>query len=166
MMRFDYRLPVIATAILAGLGAPAAAADPAGYAIIGASNAKANYAYLTKEAVAKKVRPGIAAQLPADGRLIILNVNFRATGSTSKMVKLSPADLRVQWDGGAAPVLGAHISKDYWAMDGGFYTSMRPDKYELFTIVPSSATAVDLAQRQPDGSYKTVKARIVLPAPK
>jgi hypothetical protein len=80
------------------------------------------------------------------------------------MVRLDPAELQVQWEGGgAAPVLGAHISKDFWAMaGGGFYTSMRPDKYELFVIVPRTARALDLAQRQPDGSYKLVKARIAL----
>jgi hypothetical protein len=161
MVRFVYRSLLIASALLA---APASAQEPAGYTLIGASHARVNYNYLTMEAVTKKVKPDVAAQLPPDGRLVILNVNFRSLGNPSKMVRLDPAELQVQWEGGgAAPVLGAHISKDFWAMaGGGFYTSMRPDKYELFVIVPRTARALDLAQRQPDGSYKLVKARIAL----
>jgi len=164
MVRFAYRSLLIASALLA---APAVAADPAGYAIIGASHARVNYSYLTMDAVAKKVRPDVAAQLPPDGRLVILNINFRSLGNPSKMVRLDPAELQLQWEGGSAPVLGAHISKDFWAMaGGGFYTSMRPDRYELFAIVPRTARALDLHQRQPDGSFKLVKAKIALAAAK
>ena len=169
MVRLVYRSLLVASALLA---AAALAQDPAGYAIIGASHARVNYNYLTMDAVAKKVRPEVAAQLPPDGRLVILNVNFRSLGNPSKMVRLNPADLQVQWGAdaggpGAAPVLGAHISKEFWAMGGGgFYTSMRPDKYELFAIVPRTVRALDLHQRQPDGSFKLVKARIALSAAK
>ena len=168
MVRFVYGSLLISSAVLA---APAAAADPAGYAIIGASHARVNYSWLTLDAVAKKVRPDVAAQLPPDGRLVVLNVNVRALRNPGKMVRLDPAELQVRWGtdgggpGGTAPVLGAHISKDFWAMGGGgFYTSMRPDNYELFAIVPRTARALDLHQMQPDGSYKLVKARIALAA--
>ena len=161
-MRFDYRHLLVASAILA---APAAAAEPAGYTIIGVSHARVNYGYLTKEAVTGKLRADVAAKLPPDGRLVILNVNFRAAGNPDKMVRLDPAALQVQWEGGGtAPVLGAHISKDFWAIGGsGFYTSMRPDKYELFAIVPRTARQLELHQRQPDGSFRLVKGKINLP---
>ena len=163
MARIVYRSLLVASALVA---APATAADPAGYAIIGASHARVNYAYLTPGAVTAKLRPEVAAKLPADGRLVILNVNFRSLGSPSKMVRLDPGELQVQWEGGgAAPVLGAHISRDFLAMGGsGFYTSMRPDKYELFAIVPRTARSLDLHQKQPDGSYKLVKAKIAISA--
>ena len=169
-MRQLYRALLVASAVLA---APApAAADPAGYSIVGASHARVNYKYLTMEEVVKKLRPDVAARLPADGRLVVLNVLFRAAGDADKMAKLTPADLQLQWgaDGpggtlATAPILGAHISKDFWAMgSSGFYTSMRPDKYELFAIVPKDARTLDLAQRQPDGTFKVVKARIAVAA--
>lgn len=164
MVPLVYRALLVASALLA---VPAAAQEPAGYTIIGASHARVNYNYLTMDAVTRKVKPDVAAQLPPDGRLVILNVNFRALGNPGKMVRLDPAELKVQWEGGgAAPVLGAHISKDFWAMSGGFYTSMRPDIYELFAIVPRTARAVELHQRQPDGSFKLVKAKIALSAPR
>ena len=167
MVGFGFRHVSAAAAVAAVLvcAAPAAAAET-GYSIVGASHSRVNHSYLTVDSVTAKLRPSVASQMPAGGRLVLLNVMFRATGDSGKMVQLVPSDLQVQWDDagtrGAAPVLGAHISKDFWAMSGGFYTSMRPDKYELFAIVPATARALDLAQRQPDGSFKVVKANIAL----
>ena len=173
MKRLDMRPMLAAAAILSALAcsSPAAAQEEGGgYKIVGAGQAKRTYPYLTVDSVAAKLRPAIAAQLPAapDRRLVILNVNLLALRNADKMVRLRPADLQVQWNAagvpGAAPILGAHISKDYMPMGSeGFYTSMRPDTYELFAIVPQSVQAVDLAQRQPDGSFKPVKKIAIAP---
>lgn len=159
-----------AASLAAASASPAVAQEAPGYSLTGVSQLRNTYSYLTVDSVKAKLRPKIAAQLPAGdaNRLVMLNMNFRATGSSSKMVRLDPADLQVQWtaDGtrGAAPVLGVHFAKDSisWAGGGGAFTSMRPDRYEMIAIVPASARAVDVALRQADGTYKTVKANLVL----
>jgi hypothetical protein len=169
-MRFDVRCVLAASALLAGLALSspvAAAADPAegGYAITGASQSRGKYPYLTMESLTARLPKSIAAQLPpADsGRLVIVNAVFRATGGHGELRRLDPGDLQVQWTDaagrGAAPVVGMHVSKDMITLAGArnFYTSMRSDSYELLAIVPKTARAIDLAQRQPDGSFKPVR---------
>jgi len=174
-MRTEFHFVLAALSAALACTSPAIAADgDTGYSITGANQSRANYSYLTVDSVAAKLRPAIAAQVPAPatGRLVILNVNFRAARDPDKMVQLDPADLQVQWtaDGarGAAPLLGVHFAKESisWAGGGGAFTSMRPDKYEMVAIVPRSARAVDLALRQADGSFKIVKPNIALSAPK
>ena len=175
-MRATLKLVGAASALSAALAGswPAAAADaePGGYAVSGARQSRGKYPWLTMEAVRAKLAARFAGQVPpADsGRLVILNVDFRATGGGRGMLrKLDPADLQVQWafaDGtrGSAPVLGTHLGKDLITLVGspGFYTLMQPDTYEVFAIVPKAAPALDLARRQPDGSFKTVKANVKL----
>ena len=163
---------IFMAAIATAFAVPAAAQDAPGYSITGVSQLRKTYSYLTLDSVKAKLRPRIAAQLPAPeaGRLVLLNVNFRAVGNADKMVELNPADLQVQWtaDGarGSAPVVGVHFAKDSisWAGGSGVFTSMRPDRYEMIAVVPKSARAVDLALRQADGTYRTVKANIALAA--
>jgi len=172
-MRIDFRNVLAASALSVGLAlsCPAAAvAEEGGYAIGRASQSRARYPYLTMESVVAKLPPQIAAQLPpADsGRLVILDVEFRATGGPGELRRLDPADLQVQWtaDGarGSAPVLGTHISEDLVSMVGGRgnFLSMASTSYELFAIVPKAARAIDLAQRQADGSFKPVRKNIGL----
>jgi hypothetical protein len=154
----------------------AAAAPPpeTDYSVSGARVSKRTYPYLTLDSVVGKLRPPLAAQLPPPDarRLVILDVDFRANRGSDKLFKLEPGALQVQWnvDGtpGAAPVLGVHVSKDFMPMapTGNFYTSMRPDTYELFAIVPNSARSIDLSHRQADGSFKLVKAKINIPPPR
>ena len=171
--------PVLAAAALIALACsrPAmAAADPeGGYAIASASQSRGKYPYLTMESVRARLAARFAAQVPpADsGRLVVLNVDFRATGGRGDLRRLNPADLQVQWtaaDGtrASAPVLGTHLGKDLITMVGssGFYTLMRPDSYEVFAIVPKAARAIDLAQRQGDGTFRTVRTNIRLSAAK
>src|SRR5687767_13752263 len=128
-MRFAFHFVL---ALAAGFGSSPAAAQDAqgapGYSIAGASQSRANYSYLSLDSVRAKLRPAIASQLPpaAAGRLVLLNVNFRAAGNPDKMVRLDPADLQVQWtaDGarGAAPLVGVHFARDSisWAGGGAF----------------------------------------------
>jgi len=176
-MRFEYRYALTALALSAGLAmsSPAAAAEP-GYAISGASQARGKYPHLTVESVSAKLPPAIAAQLPpaGSGRLAMLNLTFRATGGSGELRRLDPADLQVQWADpatgvrGAAPVLGIHLGKDMLTMVGGrgLVISMGSASYELFAIVPKSVRAIDLAQRQPDGSFRPLGKRIGLTAVK
>ena len=153
---------------------PAAAqAQEAGYKIVSASYSKRSYPYLSVDQVTAKLRPSVAAQLPlAEGRrLVLLNVNFLGVRNSGKMVRLDPADLQLQWDHagarGAAPVLGVHVSKDFMPLgSSGFYTSMRPDVYEMFAIVPRDVRSLDLAQKQADGSFKLARAKIAIPPPR
>ena len=72
-----------------------AASGPLLRAATWVGQSRANYPYLTVDSVRAKLRPAIAAQLPAaaDSRLVILNANFRAAGRSDRMVRLDPAGL-------------------------------------------------------------------------
>lgn len=160
------RLALVAAALPVQLASAAG-----GYSIVTAQHSGKSYPYLTEESVSRRLRPDIALRLPSSAarRLVVLNVKFKSNVA-GQMTKLDPTDLEVQWAAGqakgSAPVLGVHMSKDFIVMGSGegFFTSMRPDSYELFAIVPKSARQISLSQRQDDGSFKVVKSNIRLAA--
>ncbi len=163
---------VVALSAAAMIVPAQSAAATGNYAVVDAKASRSTYPYLTAESVAQQLSPKLAGTLPAAAsrRLVILNVTFKANGDPKAMVELDPTHLETRWTSpagkGSAPVLGVHLSKDFIVMGSGagFFTSMRPDSYEVFAIIPKGVTRLDLAQRQADGSYRLVKANIAVPA--
>ncbi|MCI0606862.1 hypothetical protein L0156_28090 [bacterium] len=144
------------------------------YSIIEAKKSDKSHEYLTVESVMNQLNSDLKKLLPdpANAQLILLDVTFKTDGDPSKGNELNPTDMEVQWAvkdvEGKAPVIGVHLSKDFiiTGSGSGFFTSMRPDTYEVFCIVPNGVKQINLAQRVPDGAYKVVKSDIALESTK
>ena len=165
-------LSLTAAAGIAAAASGQPSAVPVGYSVLDAKVLRTAYPYLTAQSVAEKLSPAVVQKLPAADvrRLVILDITFKANGDAKAMVELDPTQLEARWANaagqGSAPALGVHLSRDFIVLGpgAGFLTSMRPDTYQVFAIIPRGITRLHLAQRQSDGGYKVVKANIAVPA--